>query len=280
MKSIKLVPLILLLTIAGSVDAEWSLAPRVKIPAMKAQPEVASIVRDDPPMPPQPLPPSPTPTPVPPPPPTVTIPETYKSSMGIVMLKATCSDPVMVDGLIWESPDDLTFHTDIVELKPGAVFATADTPGTKKIRAIGAVDNRPAMSNWCVITVMGPQPPPKPDPVPDPTPKPPSPVTATNLTIVTIDDVTTRTPARAAMLTDPFWFSLTAPKFKYFKLDINSAGVATKYAAPLLMKGGQPIIVVFNTDTGAWLNKNPDDLGLPVDRDGLRKLLAKYGGQL
>ncbi len=92
--------------------------------------------------------------------------------------------------------------------------------------------------------------------------------------------MTTRTQATNTIINDQFWLTLKEPKFKFYKLDLNSQNVKTSYAGLLRMNGGQPAIGIFNADTMEWLNKNPADTKLPATREGVRALILKYGGQL
>lgn len=221
----------------------------------------------------------PEPTPGPVSPPQVTLPATYKSAMGLVILKAECNYPEMYSGLVWESPDDLEFHSDAIELKPGYILATAQTPGEKRLRAIGAIGNKPALSDWCVITVQGAQPPPQPEPKPDPKPDPqpqPGP-TAAKLWIVTITDSVTPREISAVLGDVATWQGFKAAGHQYIQLDSRDPQAAPYL--PWMAKAGGSTVCLLDAVTKKCLNCNqPADLKIPTTAAGLKTLINKYSG--
>jgi hypothetical protein len=274
----KLVVAMLVCMGCGSVEGEWSLSPRKAV--------VPAVIVDPQPVPPSPSPP-PQPTPIPP-----VVKTPYVSLPPMLTVKAGGWLPIEADTncpkVIFETPDDdLNLFPDGQLSDPLKTVVSAIVPGQYRIKAIAAMADVPCMSQWCIITVTGAQPPPPPPPpgpppgpTPDPTPNPPAPFTTANLWIVTVDDVTVRSPATAKILTDPFWFTLTLPRFQYAKLDLNSTGVKNSYADLLQLNGGQPAIGIFDMKSRVWLNQNAADTKLPATVDGLKTLIRKYGGQL
>jgi hypothetical protein len=186
---------------------------------------------------------------------------------------------------IFETPDDnLNIFPDGQLADPLKTVVSAIVPGQYRIKAIAASADVPVMSAWCIITVTGAQPPPapvppKPDPQPFPVPPPPAPQTV-NLRVITIDDVTARTPATAAILADPFWYTLKSPQVQWLKKDLNSTSTKSNYADVIRLNGGVPCVGIWNADTNQWLNNNADDTKLPATIDGLKTLLRKYGAKL
>lgn len=294
MKNFRLLLLLFLVFVAGDASGGgWSLNPNRPTPRPRVMAAAPPIAREPAAIPPERYEPAAAePEPAPPEPriPQIKIPTEYRSALGILILKADVNYPEMLDGIIWESDTPgVQFHVDGVQMAPGYVFGLAEIePGKQiRVRAIAALDNRPAVSNWCTIIVAGPRPPPPnpaptppgPNPPPNPAPTPtPAPALAKNLWIVVVDDSLARTAAVTSILTDPFWRNLPTGRYKYTIEDINSPGVKEKYAGALKMNGGEPVIIIFDADARKWLNQNPDDLRLPLTLDGLRQLISKYNG--
>lgn len=262
----RFIPLLLCLIVGcGSANAGFLASPSQK-PRSQPTPKVEKIVRDNP-------------TPVTP---VISLPEKITANPGAwIVLKAITNCPHVV----WLNEDDnLNVLPEELLSDPFVTVASCIIPGEYRIKAIAALADQPVQSNWCIITVLGAQPPPGPGPAPVPPvpPVPPTPVVvkSANLTVVTLDDATKRTPALAAMLGDPYWQIMATKGHTRRQYNTTNQDAMTTYAEQLRLNGGLPCVIIMDSKTLKWLNKSPDDLKLPANPQSLKALISKYTDNL
>lgn len=270
----KRLSLLILIYLAGTVSAGWSLAPK-PAPAHRM---AAVRVGDDPsPQPsPQPAPEPPRPAPAPDVRPYVALPASLTVPAGgwlSIDAETNCRE------VKFKSPDTgLNLFPEGKLADPFGTVVSSLVPGQYRIMAFAAMADVPAVSDWCIITVTGAQPPPGPGPGPGPGPTPPpAPVTAAKLWIITVDDATARTQATAAVLGQTAaWREFTTAGHSYRQLNKTTpeAAAFTKFTSQV--KG--PCLILMDADTKKVLNNTPADLALPATMDGVKALVAKYTG--
>ena len=113
-------------------------------------------------------------------------------------------------------------------------------------------------------------------PVPDGKPLPPAPVvTVDSLWLVVVDDITTRTPATAALLTDlGYWQSLSKKGQKWSIVDVNNAQSA-QYKTQITEAGGTPCLIILDAST----RKELASVKLPSDKSGVDSIIKKWTGK-
>lgn len=170
----------------------------------------------------------------------------------------------------------------------------AREPGTFAMKLVIASGDHPLKPFDAVVRIRGPPAPvpPKPDPQPPgpaptpPAPTPPTPVVvAQDLWIITIDDITKRTPATAQVLAldTAMWDEFTAKGHEWQKLNTTNPKAA-KFQSQVTKNGGLPCIVIM-TKAGKVLNDAPGpsydypDLKLRSDSAGMKALISKYAGK-
>lgn len=120
---------------------------------------------------------------------------------------------------------------------------------------------------------LRPQPPPGPAPV----------VTSRNLWIVTIDDKTKRTKQVSDILTNmPMWAKFEAAGHDTERVDASNQKQVARFKDQLALNGGMPCVVLMikgGADNGVWLNRDPDDMKLPLTPDGWAELIKRYSGK-
>ena len=239
-----------------------------------------------PPAPPQPQPqPAPNPTPTPPVVvlPILSLPTTVTGNVGeYIKITATTNG----SEVRWYAVSSglLVFPGEMLKSSLSTVVH-ANQPGIYTLLAYTAVQDLPSDPKTVMVVVNGPQPPPAPTPTPTPVPVPPQPtptpipsvVTARNLWIVTIDDVTARTPALAAVLTNQsYWQGQIAKGNQFAIVDKADQTQVTPFMPLVTKNGGIPIIVIMDAATRTVLNNNANDLKIPATLAGLDALISKY----
>lgn len=169
-----------------------------------------------------------------------------------------------------------------------ATVVQSATPGQYRLLAYTALGSIPSDPQTVMVVVHGPQPPPVPPvppvpptppvpPVPPP-PPPPDVTTASQLWIVVVSDFKRHTPEVTEILLGNTSRQLraewTAAGHSWRTLDVLEPEAA-KFAAQTAANGGVPCVVIMAKD-GKWLNKDPDDMKLPLTADGFRALIQRY----
>lgn len=223
--------------------------------------------------------------------PSLTLPAALNVKAGKWLFVTATTNCAHVIWEVYDPTDDLSIFPEEMLTNPFMTVISSNVPGQYRIKAIAAVADQPVESDWCVITVLGAQPPPNPPDPPKPQPPaPPVPVVTGPLQIVVIENYAGRTQAGAS-LDIAYWQKIRGAGNTVYLMDSNNQA----QAGPFLAKAGNPKVpmVIFGT-----LNANkeiqvigveplPDvPLGTPAGTIAqtvqplMSTLITKYGGKV
>ncbi len=284
-----LLTLLLLVSLVGcgsargsvKVDSKSKSPAKVKLELPAEDPPVVNPTPPDPEPAPKPSPPpEPPPKPDPPVVPTIALPATLTTVPGAFLsidAKTNCKR------VRFRSPDaGLNVFPDGKLADPLGTVVSAVVPGQYRIEAVAAMGNEPVLSDWCIITVLGPQPPPvppkppePPGPVPPAPPDPPAPVVTGPLKIVVIDNAAARTKVISALVGDvKYWTSVRTAGHSVWLIDSNNKAESAPFAPHITQAGGLPVVIFKDAN-----NTLIAAVKLPADKAGMTALIAKYGGK-